>query len=72
MQLTLTTSPVATRDGEHIIIPVQDDVALRLTVHEAMRLGQSACREASKAVIEARYIEPTECEIVAFPARRTA
>ena len=66
MQLTLTTSPVATRDGEHII------VALRLTVHEAMRLGQSACREASKAVIEARYIEPTECEIVAFPARRTA
>lgn len=64
MQLTLTTSPVATRDGVHIIIPIQADVELRLTPHEAMRLGRVASREAALAVDAARFTDPSNCEVI--------
>ena len=69
MQITPTTAFAATRDDQHIIIEVQKDVQLRLTVHEAMHLGRSASRAAALAMEEARHIEPQECEVIAFTRR---
>ena len=67
MQIIPTIKPVAKMQGEDIVIPVQEDVAIRLTLHEAMALAQSVMGQARDAIQASRYIEPTEAQIIAFP-----
>lgn len=71
MQITPTTAFAATRDDQHIIIDIQKDVQLRLTVHEAMHLGRTATRAAAQAMDAARFIKPDKCEVIALPSNRT-
>lgn len=65
MQLIPTVVTLARFDGEHVIIPIQEDVQLRLSVHEAMSLGQSAIRASRGAIDRSR----SQAEIIAFPHR---
>lgn len=71
MQLIPTQAPTAKREGQSVIIDLGDNLTIRLTPHEAMRLAEFTRREASDAIDLTRYIEPTGAQVVAFPVHAT-
>ena len=67
MQIIPTHAPNAKLHGENIIVRIQDDVDIRMTLHEAMAFAQGIMARAREAIEESRYIEPDEAQIIAFP-----
>ncbi|MBY6015126.1 hypothetical protein KUV75_09470 [Qipengyuania gaetbuli] len=69
MQIIPTLKPIANMHGEDIIVPIQEDVSICLTLHEATALFMSVSHLVREALEASRYIEPTEAQIIAFPTR---
>ena len=67
MQIIPTIKPVAKMHGEDIVIPVQEDVTIRLSLNEAMSLAQSTMRQVREALETARFVKADEAQIIAFP-----
>lgn len=71
MLLIPTVNPRAKFDDEKLTVAIQEDVQLRMTLHEAINLAQSIMREVKPAIQASRYVEPKECAIIAFPTHAT-
>lgn len=69
MQIIPTIAPNAKMHGEDIVVRVQDDIDIRMTLHEALSFSMSIQKVAREALQASRYIEPTEAQIIAFPTR---
>ena len=67
MLLIPTVAPKANFANEHITVAIQEDVQLRMSLHDSINLAQSVMREARDAIQTSRFVEPEECAIIAFP-----
>ena len=69
MLLIPTTTPNAKFANEQITVAIQDDIQLRMTLHEAVRFAQSIMTEAKNAIHASRFVEPELCEVIPFPSK---
>lgn len=69
MQIIPTIAPNAKMHGEDVVIRVQDDIDIRMSLHEALSFSMSVQKVAREALQASRYIEPIEAQIIAFPTR---
>lgn len=68
MQIIPTHTPNAKIYGEDIIVRVQDDLDIRMSLHEAMAFASSVMRQTNIAIERSRHVQPDEAVIIAFPS----
>lgn len=68
MQILPTQTPNAKMHGEDIVVRIQDDIEIRMTLHEALAFTIEVQRCAGAALEASRHIQPDPCQIIAFPS----